>query len=293
MNGVLNINKPAGWTSHDVVQKARVLLRESRIGHTGTLDPLATGVLVLCVGKATRIARYLEAQEKEYRAIMRLGVVTDTLDADGNVVETKTYAPPSQDKIIRVMRSFVGEIMQQPPAYSAIKVAGVPSYKLARKGKAVELRPRPVTIHGLELTSYEDPFLGFTVTCSKGVYVRAICADIGSALGTGAHLASLVRTRSGRFTFEDAMTLDQLAVLTAAGTIEKALISLDRALADLPLVEVSAAEARKVSQGNQVSWRGADRERESGVVRVHDPEGGLLALARTGEGKLKPELVFP
>jgi tRNA pseudouridine55 synthase len=290
MDGVLNIHKPAGWTSHDVVQKARRILRESRIGHTGTLDPLATGVLVLCVGKATRIAQYLEAQEKEYRAVMRLGVMTDTLDADGKVIETKTYTPPSRDDILRVMQSFTGPILQQPPAYSALKVVGVPSYKLARKGKTVELKPRPVAVHHLELTSYDDPFVGLAVSCSKGLYVRTLCADIGAALGMGAHLVSLVRTRSGRFTLEQALSLDQLSALSAAGTLEKAFISIDKALSDFPLVEVGVSEAQRLSHGNQVPWSG--NAEEDRIVRIHDPDGSLLAVGRAGGGKLRPELVF-
>src|SRR6266508_3641358 len=178
MDGVLNINKPSGVTSHDVVESVRKILHERRIGHTGTLDPLATGVLVLCVGKATRIAQYLEAGEKEYRAIMRLGVTTDTLDAEGLILETKSYSPPGRQKIIDVMQGFIGPIMQRPPAYSAVKVAGVPSYKLAREGKAELLRPRPVTIYGIELTAFEDPMVSLTIRCSKGVYIRTLCAEL-------------------------------------------------------------------------------------------------------------------
>lgn len=290
MDGVLNINKPSGWTSHDVVQKVRGILKERRVGHTGTLDPLATGVLVLCVGKATRIAQYLEAQQKEYRAVMKLGVMTDTLDADGRVLETRNYVPPSREEILSVMRSFTGTIMQQPPVYSALKVAGVPSYKLARQGKQVELKPRPVTIGSLELTSYEDPFAGFTVSCSKGLYVRSLCADIGTALGTGAHLVSLARTRSGRFTLDEAVAIDRLGALAAEGNVDKALVTLDSALADFPLVEVGASEAQMVSHGNQISW--GEAAEEGRLVRVHHPGGSLLAVARTGAGKLKPELVF-
>src|SRR5512140_3339493 len=145
-DGVVNINKPSGMTSHDVVQKARWILKEKRIGHTGTLDPLATGVLALCVGKATRIAQYLESGEKEYRAVMKLGTTTDTLDAEGRVLETKSYTPPDRQTVERVLQTFTGSILQQPPAYSAIKVAGVPSYKLAREGKASPLAPRSVKI---------------------------------------------------------------------------------------------------------------------------------------------------
>ncbi len=169
MDGVLNINKPSGMTSHDVVERVRRILREKRIGHTGTLDPLATGVLVLCVGKATRIAQYLEAGEKEYKAVMRLGVSTDTLDAEGQVLATKSYTPPEKQRIIEVMKGFTGSIMQRPPAYSAVKVAGVPSYRLAREGRAELLKPRPITIFSIELTAFEDPLVSLLVRCSKGV----------------------------------------------------------------------------------------------------------------------------
>jgi tRNA pseudouridine55 synthase len=165
MDGVLNINKPSGVTSHDVVESVRKILHEKRIGHTGTLDPLATGVLVLCAGRATRIAQYLEAGEKEYKAIMRLGVTTDTLDAEGLILETRSYTPPDQQKIIDVLQVFIGSIMQRPPAFSAVKVAGVPSYKLAREGKAELLKPRSVTIYSIELTAFEDPMVSLLVRC--------------------------------------------------------------------------------------------------------------------------------
>src|SRR5208337_1409573 len=169
MDGVVNINKPSGVTSHDVVQMARRMLKEKRIGHTGTLDPLATGVLVLCIGKATRIAQYLEAGKKEYRAEMRLGVTTDTLDADGRVLETRTYKPPDRAAILDVVHRFTGTIMQSPPAFSAVKIAGTPSYKLARQGKALPNKARPATIHNIDLTAFEDPFVRLTVQCAKGV----------------------------------------------------------------------------------------------------------------------------
>lgn len=151
MDGILNIHKQSGMTSHDVVQAVRRILKEKRIGHTGTLDPMATGVLVLCVGKATRIAQYLEAGEKEYHAVMRLGQTTDTLDAEGRILETRTYIPPDRAQVLKALDGFIGAIMQQPPAYSALKVAGVPSYKLARQGKAEPLKPRAVTIASIEL----------------------------------------------------------------------------------------------------------------------------------------------
>jgi tRNA pseudouridine55 synthase len=292
MDGVLNINKPPGMTSHDVVLRVRRILKEKRIGHTGTLDPLATGVLVLCVGKATRIAQYLEAGEKEYRAIMRLGVTTDTLDAEGRVLETRPHTHPDREKIIEVMRQFTGSIMQQPPAYSAVKVSGVPSYKLARAGKAGPLASRPVTIFTLELTSYEHPLVGFTVRCSKGVYVRTLCADMGETLGMGAHLTSLVRTCSGGFSLDRAITLDALAETVAAGDQEQALISIDEALADFPAVLLNEQESLRVMHGNQISCPEKLANSAKDRVRLHDSMTRLIAIARVDAGVIKPELVF-
>lgn len=292
MDGVVNIHKPAGMTSHDVVQKVRSLLKERRIGHTGTLDPLATGVLVLCVGRATRIAQYLEAGEKEYRAIMRLGVTTDTLDAEGRVLETRSYAPPSRETVLDVLQRFIGAIMQQPPAYSAVKVAGVPSYKLARAGKAEPLKARQVKIFDIALTAYDDPLVSVTVRCSKGVYIRTLCADIGEMLGMGAHLTGLVRTRSGRFTIEQSVPLDTLAGMTNASLREQSLISTSEALADFPMVLVNEMESARVMHGNQVPCPVSYTNSTSELVRLQDRGGRLLALARVAAGMLKPELVF-
>jgi tRNA pseudouridine55 synthase len=287
MHGVLNINKPSGMTSHDVVQKVRRIAQEKRVGHTGTLDPLATGVLVLCVGKATRIAQYLEAGEKEYDAVMRLGVTTDTLDAEGRVLETKQYMPPPLQNIIDALARFRGEIMQQPPLFSAIKVGGIPSYKLARRGTAAVLAPRRVTIYRIDLAAYDDPFVRLRVRCSKGTYIRSLCADIGESLGMGAHLSNLVRTRSGRFSVENALSLERLA----EQGVEKALVPLDEALADFPAATVSERDAERVRHGNPVVL--AVPAPGQGVrIRVHDPSGNLLAIARHEGGMLRPEVVL-
>ena len=291
MDGILNINKPPQVTSHDVVDRVRRIIREKRIGHTGTLDPLATGVLVLCVGKATRIAQYLEAGEKEYQAVMRLGVKTDTLDADGRIVETRSYVPPDRENIIRMMEQLTGSIMQRPPAYSALKVGGVPSYKLAREGRAKPLSPRPVNIHAIDLTSYEDPFVCFTVRCSKGVYVRTLCADMGESLGMGAHLTGLTRTRSGRFRIQNAVTIERLENLAASASIEQVVISISEALEDFPPILLSEKESGRILHGNQVPCP-ESLAISSGFFRLQDPAGRLLALARNVAGVLKPELVF-
>jgi len=292
MDGVLNINKPSGMTSHDVVERVRRILREKRIGHTGTLDPLATGVLVLCIGKATRIAQYLEAGEKEYKAVMRLGVSTDTLDAGGQVLATKSYTPPERQRIIEVMKGFTGSIMQRPPAYSAVKVAGVPSYRLAREGRAELLKPRPITIFSIELTAYEDPLVSLLVRCSKGSYIRTLCAEIGDALGMGAHLAFLERTRSGSFSIDRAVSLDQLQAMMTAGTVEQVVTPIDDALAEFPSVPISETEAVSVMHGNAISCPLSIANITSERVRLHSPAGRLLGLARIVAGALKPDLVF-
>ncbi len=293
MDGVLNINKPAGMTSHDVVQAVRRITREMRVGHTGTLDPLATGVLVLCTGKATRIARYLEAGEKEYKAVMRLGVTTDTLDAEGRVLETRSYSPPDRPQLLHALKNFIGTIMQRPPAYSAIKVKGVASYKLARQGKAKPLEPRQVTIYDIDLTAYEDPLVSLTVKCSKGVYIRTLCSDLGDVLGPGAHLTGLVRTRSGRFAIDRSITLDQLTDAAAAGTLDRVLVSLDEALADFPELSVADTDAAKILHGGRILLPTSPiSEERAGLIRIHDRSGSLLALAQTVGSELRPELVF-
>jgi tRNA pseudouridine55 synthase len=291
MDGILNIHKQPGMTSHDVVQAARRVLKEKRIGHTGTLDPMATGVLVLCVGKATRIARYLEAGEKEYHAVMRLGQTTDTLDAEGRILETRTYLPPDRAGVLKALERFTGPIMQQPPAFSALKVSGVPSYKLARQGRAEPLKPRAVTISSIELQFFEDPLLSLAVRCSKGVYIRTLCADLGEVLQAGAHLTKLVRTRSGRFTIDHAVTIDRLAELTAAGALDQVLVSMDQALEDIPSVIVNMHEASRILHGNSVPWQGKPPIVAS-LLRIHDPSGRLLGLGRPVQGDIRPELVF-
>jgi tRNA pseudouridine55 synthase len=293
MEGVININKPSGMTSHDVVLHVRRILREKRIGHTGTLDPLATGVLVLCIGKATRIAQYLEAGEKEYTAVMRLGITTDTLDADGRVLETRTCPAPARELILRLMQQFIGTIMQRPPAFSAVKISGVPSYKLARQGKTEPNKPRAVKIHAIELTAYEHPFVSVTVRCSKGVYIRSLCADLGDALGTGAHLTKLQRTRSGLFNVADAVTLEELSSMVEAGREAQAIATIDDALADVPPILLAEAESERVTHGSRVSCPDeSGTDGKNGLVRLHDPLGRLLALARLEGGIIRPELVF-
>ncbi len=292
MNGVLIVDKPAGWTSHDVVQKLRRILREKKIGHTGTLDPLATGVLVLCIGKATRIIRYLESDDKEYTAELMLGTITETQDSDGRVLEKRAYAVPPVEKVKEVLGQFRGTVCQRPPAYSALKVSGVPSYRLARAGTLTEHEERAVTIHAIELLDYRDPLVRFSVTCSKGTYVRTLCADIGERLGPGAHLTSLIRTRAGRFRLEEALSLDRVAQAAAADNASSIMLSLREALTALPEITVGGPDAERVVHGNAIPLPACHCSRDlPGRVRISTQDGTLVAVARLNGGLLSPETV--
>jgi len=293
MNGVLIINKPRGWTSHDVVAKVRRLLRVSKAGHTGTLDPLATGVLVVCVGKATRIARYLESDEKEYDAEIRLGMITDTLDIEGRVLETKSFEPPAEKDIRTVLNEFTGTIRQRPPSFSAVKVHGVPAHRLARSGNAQELPERDVTIFSLDLHHYLPPYIRFFVRCSKGTYIRSLGSDIGARLGTGACLIALIRTKAGQFTIDKAMTVEQLAERADRKDIESALIPLSEVLPGFRRLDLSEHECRLVSHGNAVPVKpGQELMQEGEPVRLMDQNGRLIAVARVKQRFLQPEVVL-
>ncbi len=251
MNGILNINKPGGWTSHDVVAWVRRVLREKRVGHAGTLDPMATGVLLVCVGQATRVAEYLTAGRKAYRAVVQLGVTSDTYDADGEVLTTAAVPALTADDLHRALAPFVGEIQQRPPAYSAIKQDGVAAYRKARRGEEVELAPRPVTIYGIELLAWDpaDARLTLEIACGPGTYIRSLAHDLGQALGCGALLTGLTRIRSGQFGLADAVELDALADAARAGDLERYLHPIAAALSALTQVPVDAADAARLAHG--------------------------------------------
>lgn len=210
MDGILNINKPKGITSHDVVEQVRKIFRFKKIGHAGTLDPDATGVLVLCLGKATKSVRFLINDDKEYEAIMVLGISTDSQDASGRVLKRADNLKVSETDIYEVMEKFRGEIEQIPPMFSAVHYRGKRLYQLARQGKVVKRIPRPVKIFSLKVIKIELPRIKFNVVCSKGTYIRTLCADIGEALGCGAHQEELIRIRSGTFHIRDSLTLEEL-----------------------------------------------------------------------------------
>lgn len=291
--GVLNVNKQPGWTSHDVVAKLRAVLGVRRIGHAGTLDPSATGVLPILVGKATRIAEYLVQWDKEYRVVLRLGESTDTQDATGNLLATRSVEGLASEQIRAVVAGFVGCQEQLPPMYSAVKVKGVPLYKTARAGRTVERERREITVHDIAVVDITGSDVTLLVGCSKGTYVRTLCADIGEALGVGGHVRELVRTRVGPLRLEDALTVDEVAVRQGRGELGGQLMSLDEALRALPSVSLDQSTVERVLHGVSVPLHALRREGgEAGagppagtILRLKDPSGRLLALgavARAG-----------
>jgi tRNA pseudouridine55 synthase len=251
-DGILNVDKPAGWTSHDVVAFVRRVLDVRRVGHAGTLDPFATGVLLICVGHATRVAEYLTASDKTYHAVAELGVTTDTYDIDGPVQSRAPVPPLSEEDLREALGAFQGEIEQRPPVYSAIKHHGVPAHRLARRGEPVELPSRTVRIHEIGLLEWRSPHLAFRVTCDAGTYIRSIAHDLGAQLGCGATLVALTRTRSGPFRVEDAVTPDALAEIVASGDVEAYLHPIRDALYSLIPVPVTEIETMRLAQGQAI-----------------------------------------
>lgn len=285
VHGVLNINKPAGMTSHDVVDAVRKILGVRRVGHTGTLDPQATGVLPLCVGRATRIAQFLTQADKEYLMTLRLGVTTDTLDAAGKETGRVEDIRVRREDLLAILPRFVGEIQQVPPIFSAKKYRGERLYRLARRGEKVERPPVAVRVHGLELLEFTPPFVRLRATCSKGTYARSLCDDIGRALGCGGHLHALTRTRSGRFSLDGILTLEALEARVREGRLPEVLIPIADALAHLPAVRVAPEAGRLILHGGAVAAAlvvqfPGDLARGA-LVRVLGFRKQLLSLAET------------
>ena len=210
MDGALVVDKPSGWTSHDVVAKIRGYFRIEKVGHCGTLDPMATGILILVIGQATRQSERLMSSDKRYEGAMRLGEITDSHDADGELLETRLVPLYTQEELAAEAKSFIGDLHQVTPMVSAIKIKGVPLHKLARQGREVERKPRLIHIYRFDITDYEEPFAYFDVVCTKGTYIRVLAQDLGLKLGCGAHLTSLRRTASGGFQIDDAHDLSTI-----------------------------------------------------------------------------------
>ena len=305
-NGILNINKPEGWTSQDVVAKLRGRLHIRRVGHTGTLDPMATGVLPVCFGKATRIIEYYDDDFKTYEAEMKLGMVTDTLDSTGTVLETKPV-DVSEEDVIQTIDSFRGWITQIPPKYSALKVNGKPLYKYAREGVEVEIKSRKIYVEDIqpvEVNLRENRIL-FRVTCSKGTYIRTICDDIGKKLGCGGTMTALQRTQSGCFRVEDARTLPEILEMTDE-ELERCVIPMDETLVHLGRIELKSMESvpfyhngREIDTGYvnvlaspAVPEAMQEESRLGDKYRVYDPEGKFLGISSLRENTLYPEKVI-
>ena len=280
-NGILVIDKSAGWTSQDVAAKLRGVFHERRVGHGGTLDPMATGVLPVFIGRATRAAEFLESAEKEYVAGLRLGVVTDTQDTSGTVLETNSVCV-TRAQLEVALRQFLGPIEQIPPMYSAIKINGQKLYELARRGQEVARRPRSITIHALELLEGEDADWTIRVRCSKGTYVRTLCHDLGRALGCGGCMSSLRRTRAGSFTLAQAVTMQQVLDFAAGQDPQQLLMPVDAVFAAHPPLIVTLGQAAKLKNGAQVK----DWQFQPGTYRVYAEDGEFLLLGRVEGGVL-------
>jgi len=287
-HGLLNLNKPAGMTSRQAVNHVERLVRPAKVGHAGTLDPLATGVLVVCVGAATRLIDYVQRMPKSYTGTFLLGRHSPTEDLEGQVTELEGPPVPTQDQIAVAARAFVGQIEQRPPAYSALKIAGRRAYKLARKGQQVELKPRTVTIHRIEVTAYEYPELTLEVECGSGTYIRSLGRDLAESLRTAAVMSALVRRSVGIFHIEDAIEPGRLTKQNLPDHLQPPL----RAVESLPCIELSAEEIAQVSRGGAI--RKKPRTPDAKESTALDAAGRLVAiLAPRGKGQLGPLRNFP
>ena len=296
LSGIVIVDKSEGLSSAGIVARVKRLFGAQKVGHAGTLDPFATGVLVCCLNRATRISRFLLGGDKTYTAEMILGVATDTQDATGSVTDHCSLCGITSEAIHRVASSFVGEIAQVPPVYSALKHRGTPLYKLARKGRPVEKPPRPVTIHRLDIQSVDLPRVAFEVACSAGTYIRTLCADMGQALGCCGHLAGLRRIESCGFTVQDACTLDMLADLAKCGRLDRVVIPMNDALPFMPEWVADDQLAAKIRTGGMLEaldFPALHPNSGETTFKVVDPSGRLLAvLNRTMAGAYNYCCVF-
>ena len=292
-SGVINIYKEAGYTSHDVVAKLRGILKQKKIGHTGTLDPQAQGVLPVCLGKGTKLCDLLADHDKEYEAVLRLGITTDTQDMEGNVLQ-ESSVQVSEEEVRTCILSFQGEQMQVPPMYSALKVNGKKLYELAREGKVVERKARPVTFHKIEVLWMELPKVKIRVQCSKGTYIRTLCNDIGEKLGCGGCMEELLRTRVERFTLEDAVKLDEVQKAMEEGTVDSLILPVDRIFDQYPAAKTTAQGDLLVHNGNRLfsELLQEEPEAESGYVRVYDSEDTFIGLFEKKTDQLVPVKMF-
>lgn len=295
LDGIIPVWKPANYTSHDIVHRIRRITKQKKVGHTGTLDPAAIGVLPICVGKATRVAEYVQDLPKTYEAVLTLGIATDTQDHEGTVIERRPVDAISKEHIERVFQSFVGRIEQVPPMYSAIKVEGQPLYKYARMGKEIARKPRSVHIYRLKILHIEEgdyPKITFSVNCSKGTYIRTLCVDIGQSLGYPAHLSHLVRTKNGPFSEQDCVTLDDLERCPVSEWSSHWVRPIDEAVKHFPAYVITTEERKRVATGRPLTMR-TDTFPSQSIVRIYENDDfiALYRLDETGE-RATPVKVF-
>lgn len=275
--GVLIVDKPAGITSHDVVGKVRRLYRTRKVGHTGTLDPMATGVLVILIGRAAKAAEYLTVKRKDYHAVLRLGLTTDTEDITGKILTVSTAIPAPQ-QVIATAKSFEGDILQTPPMYSALKINGQKLVDLARRGVEIERKARPVTIHSVSCVPLQGGDYELEIGCSAGTYIRTLCADIGASLGCGGVMAALQRTRSGEFTLDNATPLFELEELSEEKRLSL-LLPIESLFEELPRVTLSAFYERLCRNGCEIYQKKIGTDHKTGMrVRLCDASNGFFAL---------------
>lgn len=298
MDLIIAINKPKDITSQDAVTQVKKILKARKAGHTGTLDPMATGLLLVCIDRATRIASYFSSLDKEYRAVMKLGEMTDTQDAYGEVLSRSENISIEYVSIEEALRSFRGTILQVPPMFSALKHEGTPLYKLARRGIEVERKPREVNIIEIELLSIDLPLVTFRTVCSKGTYIRTLCHDIGKKLGTGAHLYELERTATGPFRIEDSLTIEKLQGINLIEPHEKGIYTMDEALSWMPELRVDVSKLKPVTHGNPLKIDDAltisHEHKNAEGIRIKGPDGKLLAIGSFSSEKslIKMDTVF-
>lgn len=284
MDGIIVIKKEKGFTSHDVVAKLRGILHMKKIGHTGTLDPEAEGVLPVALGKGTRLVDLLTEKEKTYEAVLRLGVVTDTQDMTGTILEEKEVQASEEEVRLAVQR-FLGDQLQVPPMYSALKVGGKKLYELAREGRVVERKPRPVHFYEIEILEMKLPCVKLRVTCSKGTYIRTLCNDIGEALGCGGAMEALVRTRVGKYTLSDSYTLSQVEEMAKAGTVSAAITPVEEVLMEYPVLPAVEMGDRLLANGNPLTENLVREQHKEGWVRACDSTGSFVGIYQWDEKK--------
>jgi tRNA pseudouridine55 synthase len=280
IHGILNVYKEKGFTSHDVVAKLRGILRQKKIGHTGTLDPDAEGVLPVCLGKATKVCDLLTEKDKMYEALLLLGVMTDTQDTSGQVLEERDTSSLDLERVKEVISSYEGAYEQVPPMYSALKVNGKKLYELAREGKVVERKARPVTIHSIEILEIDLPRVRMKVHCSKGTYIRTLCHDIGQDLGVGGCMESLLRTQVSRFRLDESKTLDEIARYQEEGRLVEVLLPLDFVFEDVPKGVVQEKFRLFAYHGNPLQTAWVDAKEDTNRIRIYDAQGTFIGIYR-------------